>query len=124
VGGKHRLAAGIPRVLGDHRTAEGKRYGRYCRSLLERLPGLPESALPTVQVAGWVVIEIDRLTERLNSAHRRSRQREANRLRRQLMVLRRQLIAAEERLEKLAADAPVNPEQFFASTGGGKGSVT
>jgi hypothetical protein len=73
--------------------------------------------MPTLQAAGWVVIEIDRLTERLNAAHRRHRQREANRLRRQLAILRRQLVTLEERLEKLASDAPVTPEQFFARMG-------
>src|SRR5687768_12017679 len=98
VPGKHRLSAGIPRVLADHRTAEGRRYGAYCRAVLARLPGLPASALPTVQQCGWLVVELDRLTLALNAAHVRNRRRDAARIRRAMVTARTQLLRLEERL--------------------------
>lgn len=96
------LRGGIPRAFKSHKTPEGEAYGDYCRDVLARLGALPRSAMPTLKAAGHLVVELDRLTSDLDVARRGRRRRDQNRLRRQMVTARTQLVTLERRLEELA----------------------
>jgi hypothetical protein len=103
VGGRA-LRGGIPRAFRSHKSSEGETYGDYCRAILDRIGVLPRCALPTLKAAGHLVVELDRLTDDLDAARRGRRRRDQNRIRRQMVVARTQLMAVERRLEEIAAD--------------------
>lgn len=95
----------IPRGLPDHRTREGRTYRGYVRAKRERLD-LPADAMPTLKAAGLIVVELDRLAADLEDARTRHRRRDQNRIRRQMVTLRTQLVRLEERLELIASRQP------------------
>jgi hypothetical protein len=113
------LAGGIPRALRSHRSAEGALYGAYTRAILARLGELPHDAKPTLKAAGMVVLELERLGADLERARTRQRRRDQNRIRRQMVILRTQLLTLEKRLEEIAERQPRDWTEVLA--GGRRG---
>ena len=100
------LKGSIPRPCADCRTADAKACTRDMRALVERLGALPDSARPTLQSWGVVVLELTRQTRELDRCLKRRRMRQARQIRRHMTVLRTQLLTLEARLEDLAASMP------------------
>jgi hypothetical protein len=100
------LRGGISRAFRDHRTPEARRYRGYCLDFIDRVGALPRSAWPSLKAAGVAVVELDRLTLDLDVARAGRRRRDQNRIRRQMVILRTQLVTLERRLEELAAARP------------------
>lgn len=97
------LRGGIPRAFLNHKSPEGDLYGDYCRSLLDRVGAVPKSARPTLKAAGLLVVELDRLSTDLDVARHGRRRRDQNRIRRQMVIMRSQLVTLERRLEELSS---------------------
>ena len=104
----------FPRAFDDHRTAEGRHYGDYCRALLARLGPLPAAASATLREAGKLVVDLDAIGRELDRARKRRQRKDMARLRRQMTPMRTQLLTLERRLEELAADRPRTPMAAIA----------
>jgi hypothetical protein len=111
------LKGGIPRAYRSHKTPEGRAYGGYVRSMLEHLGELPDHARPTLKAAGVAAVDLDSLTSDLEQARAKGRRRDQARIRRQLTILRTQMIALERRLEELAQTRPVDFGKLLNSEG-------
>ena len=97
----------IPRAFADHRRANAKRYREYCVAIQEQWGPLPKVALPVLKEAGRAFVELDRLNADLEAARgRRNGKRDANRVRRQLFMLREQHARLEKRIQELTAERP------------------
>lgn len=63
------------------------------------------------------MVELDRLAADLEHARTRSRRRDQNRIRRQMVTLRTQLLRLEERLEQIAERQPLNLSRLLDDGG-------
>ena len=115
------LKGAIPRAFRSHKTPQGRVYGAYTRSMLDALGKLPPHARTTLKAAGVVAVDLDALTLDLERARANGRRRDQARIRRQMTVLRTQLVTLERRLEELAANRPMDLNRLFMREGERKG---
>lgn len=97
-----RLKGGIPRAFASHKSPDGYAYRRYVTAMLERLGELPADAQVTLREAGRLVVELQAIGREIELVRAARRRRDVNRLRRQMVPMRTQLVKLEERLELLA----------------------
>jgi hypothetical protein len=96
----------VPRSPLDHRTRAGRAYTAHVRALQAQHGDLPAYARPTLKAAALVAVDLDRLSGELDVALMRSRRRDVNRIRRQMVILRTQLVTLERRLEEIVTRSP------------------
>lgn len=106
MGGRGRLASGVPRAYPDHRRRVARAYRAAVAEIRERL-GLNGNADVLLREYGRLVVELDDLAAQAEDLRGRPRRhRDAARVARRRVILRSQLIALERRLEERAPRAP------------------
>jgi hypothetical protein len=112
------LKGGIPRAFRSHKTPEGAAYRRIVRAWQARFGDVPEHARPLLKAYGVAAVDLDGLSLDLEQARSKARRRDAARIRRQMTILRTQLLRLDERLETLLADQPTDFSRLFSTDEG------
>lgn len=117
-----RLAGGIPRSYGDHRTKAALRYRAVIRDKVEALGPLPSDARVILREYGRLVMDMQELHAEQDRARARGHVTVARRIAKRLTPMRTQLAAIEERLDALGGrrnGTPSTPAELLGRMDGG-----
>lgn len=92
----------VPRAFKDHRSADARRYRRYCEDIQKQWGPLPALALPTLRRAGLTYVALEQLDADLEHARKRNQRTLARQIRREQFRFAEALARRERRIEELA----------------------